>query len=194
MNTLNVGFDVDGVLYDFRKSHSDFEVARGNAHCALDLAADEWDYFAGWGMTLDEWLASYAEGVNAGHVLWAGGTLPGAKEAFDAIRAQGHRIHLVTDRSIGDDPQEATFAWLQANGLEPDSVTFSRDKTVVETDIFIEDRLENADALNAAGTLCYLINRPWNACDDDRPRVDTLAEFVERVMELAAVAWIRDIG
>lgn len=182
MRPLDVGFDMDGVIYDFRQAHSDFEVSRGNLHCSLDRADDHWDYFQGWDMSLDDWLASYAEGVDAGHVLWRGEPMSGAQAAFDAIHSMGHRIHIVTDRSIGTDPQGATRAWLEASGLTFDTLTFSRDKTTVSTDVFIEDRLENADALNAAGTLCYLINRPWNAQPgDDRPRVDTLDEFVSKV-------------
>ena len=183
---LRVGFDLDGVVYDFRKAHSEFEVGRGNAHCSLRRAARHWDYFEGWGMSLDDWLTSYEDGVNAGLILRTGEPLPGARAAFRDLRRAGHTIHIVTDRAIGRDPQEATIEWLARNGLVYDSLTFSRDKTVVQTDVFVEDRLQNADALNAAGTRCYLINRPWNRVDgDDRPRVNTLREFVQRVADLA---------
>lgn len=183
-----VGFDLDGVVYDFRKAHADFEVRRGNAHCSLDAALDHWDYFEGWGQSLDDWLKSYAEGVDAGHILWRGDPLPGAVQTFRMLRHAGHTIHVVTDRAIGGDPQGATKAWLAEHGLDYDSLTFSRDKTAIPTDIFIEDRLENADALNAAGTLCYLINRPWNqAGEDHRPRVDTLDEFYSAVEDYSAV-------
>lgn len=179
-----VGFDLDGVVYDFRQAHADFEVGRGNVHCALELAADHWDYFEGWGLSLDEWLTSYAEGVDAGHILWLGTALPGAVEASKALHAAGHTIHIVTDRSIGMDPQGATKSWLASVGFEYDTLDFSRDKTIVPTDIFIEDRIQNADALNAAGTPCYLINRPWNLVegDDDRLRVDTMEQFVQRAV------------
>lgn len=179
---MRVGFDMDGVIYDFRRAQSDFEIARGNAHCALELADDHWDYFEGWGWTVDQWLRYYAEGVDAGQILRLGEPLPGAVDAFNALRASGHTIHIVTDRSVGDDPQRATREWLADYGFVYDSLTFSKDKTATPTDIFIEDRLQNADALNAAGTLCYLINRPWNAVPlDTRPRVDSLEQFVAAV-------------
>lgn len=182
---MRVGFDMDGVIYDFRRAQSEFETARGNDHCALENALDHWDYFEGWGWTVDQWLHAYAEGVDAGHILRKGEPLPGATEAFRTLNAAGHTIHIVTDRAVGDDPQTATREWLEEYGFAYDSLTFSRDKTVADVDVFIEDRLQNADALNAAGTLCYLINRPWNAADDDRPRVDTLHEFVEAVQQLS---------
>lgn len=179
-----IGFDLDGVVYDFRAAHADFEVSRGNAHCAVELAADGWDYYLGWGLTLDQWLESYREGVDAGHILWVGEPMPGAVDVSRRLRADGHTVHIVTDRSIGQQPQEATKAWLADVGFEYDTIDFSRDKTVVPTDVFIEDRLVNADAVNAAGSLCYLINRPWNLPLDDRPRVDTLEEFYGRVCDL----------
>ncbi len=183
-----VGFDLDGVVYDFRAAHSAFEVGRGNMECALDKAADHWDYFEGWGQSLDDWLKSYAEGVDAGQILWLGDPIPGAVEVSRRLREAGHTIHIVTDRSIGKEPQRATETWLRSVGFQYDTLDYSKDKTVVPTDVFIEDRLENADALNAAGTLCYLINRPWNEQPNDwRHRVDSHDEFFDRVQDRAAV-------
>ena len=182
---MRVGFDLDGVWYDFRKAHSEFEIARGNTHCTIEAADPGWDYFEGWGMSLDQWIASYLDGVDAGTLLRYGDPLPGAVESSRQLAAMGHTIHIVTDRSVGTDAgasSRATAAWLADHGFAFHSLTFSKDKTVVPVDVFIEDRLENADALNAAGTLCYLINRTWNApADDGRPRVDTLDEFVAAV-------------
>jgi hypothetical protein len=180
-----VGFDLDGVWYDFRKAHSEFEIGRGNAHCTLEAADPGWDYFDGWGMSLDEWLRSYADGVDAGLILRYGDPLPGAVESSRRLAEAGHTIHIVTDRSVGTDlgsASRATAAWLADHGFVFHSLTFSRDKTVVPVDVFIEDRLQNADAINATGTPCYLINRPWNdQGDDGRLRVDSLDEFVREV-------------
>jgi hypothetical protein len=184
---MRVGFDLDGVWYDFRRAHSEFEIARGNTHCTLEACDPGWDYFEGWGMSLDDWLRSYAEGVDAGVVLRHGEPMPGAVWSSRRLAELGHTIHIVTDRSIGTDlgsASRATAAWLADNGFVFHSLTFSRDKTVVPVDVFIEDRLQNADALNAHGTPCYLINRPWNAPhDDDRLRVDTLEGFVAAITE-----------
>lgn len=185
-----VGFDIDGVCYDFRAVHAQFEVGRGNHHCALELAADHWDYFEGWGLSLDEWLTSYREGVDAGVILRDGDPFPGAVEATHALKTAGHTVHFITDRSIATDPTEperATRYWLDRHGFAYDALTISRDKTSVPTDYFIEDRYENAVALDHSGSRSYLINRPWNT---DRPfgrRVDTLDEFVSAVLLSEAV-------
>lgn len=180
-----VGFDLDGVWYDFRKAHSQFELRRGNRHCTIENCDPGWDYFDGWGMTFDQWMKSYTEGVDAGALLRHGTPLPDAVWSSRTLAEQGHTVHIVTDRSVGTDlgvSSRATAAWLADHGFVFHSLTFSRDKTVVPTDYFIEDRLQNADALNAAGTRCYLINRPWNApANDGRLRVNTLREFVDAV-------------
>lgn len=185
---MRVGSDADGVFYGFREVHSAFEVGRGNAHCALELAADHWDYFEGWEMNLDEWLTSYAEGVDAGVILWTGEPLPGAIETYQAIRDAGHSIHIGTDIFVGKEPEKARLHWLETTGFPYDTLTVTKDKTVLDVDIFLEDRLENADAVNASGTLCYLINRPWNQVPggDDRPRIDRIEEYYDKVMEHAA--------
>jgi len=189
---MRVGFDLDGVWYDFRKAHSDFELSRGNSHCTLESADPGWDYFDGWGMSFGDWERSYLDGVDSGALLRHGDPLPGAVESSRALALAGHTVHIVTDRSVGSDlgaSSRATAAWLADHGFVFHSLTFSRDKTVVPVDVFIEDRLENADALNAAGTRCYLINRAWNGpAGDHRLRVDTLEEFVSEVLNLAAVA------
>ena len=184
---MRVGFDLDGVWYDFRKAHSDFEVGRGNTHCTLDACDPGWDYFAGWGMDFDAWMKSYTEGVDSGALLRDGDPMPGAVWSSRRLAELGHTVHIVTDRSVGTElgaSSRATAAWLAEHGFVFHSLTFSADKTVVPVDVFIEDRLKNADALNAAGTPCYLINRSWNGpADDDRLRVDTLAGFVAAITE-----------
>lgn len=189
---MRVGFDMDGVLYDFRAAHSRFEIDRGNALCTVENCDPGWDYFAGWGMDFDAWMESYTQGVEAGVLLRYGDPLPGAVWATQRLAELGHTVHLVTDRSVGITPgisSRHTAAWLADHGFVFHSLTFSADKTVVPVDVFIEDRLKNADALNAAGTPCYLINRTWNGpADDDRLRVDTLEGFVAAITE--EPAWL----
>jgi hypothetical protein len=179
---MRVGFDLDGVWYDFRRAHSEFEISRGNTHCTIEACDPGWDYFIGWGMDFTQWSNSYRDGVDSGALLRYGEPMEDAVWSSRAVAALGHTVHIVTDRSVGTDAgasSRATAAWLADWGFVFHSLTFNADKTAVPTDVFIEDRIKNADALNDAGTTCYLINRPWNAPHDDhRPRVESLREFV----------------
>ena len=182
---MRVGFDLDGVWYDFRQAHSNYEISRGNRGCTVSNCAPGWNYYEGWGWTFDEWMASYVDAVDSGFLLRHGEPLTDAVWSSRQIAELGHTVHIVTDRSVGSDlgaSSRATAAWLADHGFVFHSLTFSKDKTVVPVDIFIEDRVQNADALTAAGVRCFLINRPWNEpTDDGRLRVDSLREFVAAV-------------
>lgn len=187
-----VGFDLDGVVYDFRAALSEHLVANGHPDCTLDRITDTWDFYEGWGFTLEDFLKHFVAGVDAGTIFRFGEPLEGAVEATRKLAAAGHEIHIVTDRSVGTEPgisSRHTAAWLAEHGFVFHSLTFSRDKTVVPTDYFVEDKIGNYDDVTANGTRCYLVNRPWNApYDDGRLRVADVSEFADVVIADAAVA------
>lgn len=189
--SLRIGFDLDGVLYDFRKALSDYLVASGRVECSLDRALPHWDFFEGWGLTLDEYLALYRAGVDEGFVLRVGEPLPGTLEEIKRVADAGHTIHIVTDRSIASDPKlpgQLTEAWLLEHGVPFDSLTLSSDKTSVATDYFIDDRYDNYVARINAGMSCHLLTRPWNAelGGADTKRVATVGQFVEEILSAHA--------
>jgi hypothetical protein len=145
-----------------------------------------WNFYEDWGLTLEEFLKHCHDGADKGFIF-TGPTREGAVEAMNALHDRGHEIHIVTDRSFGSSPDISklnTLDWLAGHGFKYHTITFSPDKTVVPTEIFIEDKLENYDALNANGTEVYLINRPWNThvLPDNRRRVNTLQEFVDIIL------------
>jgi 5' nucleotidase, deoxy (Pyrimidine), cytosolic type C protein (NT5C) len=188
-----VGFDLDGVVYDFRRAISDYLVNTGRTDCSLDRALSHWDFYEGWGLTLDEYLDLYEAGVDAGQVLRYGDPFPGSVEATEALERAGHTIHIVTDRSVGSRPgisSRHTAAWLADHNFVFHSLTFSSDKTAVDTDFFIDDRFENYTARVAKGLNCHLLTRPWNQDlgDRDTQRVDSLEEFVEIVLGTATAS------
>lgn len=180
---MRIGWDLDGIGYDFKKSNCDFEVGRGNLHRSLENCSDKWHYYLGWGdLTTPEWLVTYAEGVDAGEILWKGEPFPDFVEVARALEIAGHENIVITDRSIGKDPQGATKFWLNEIRFPYHELHFNPDKTIVPTDFFIEDKVENADALNAAGTKAFLFNRPWNApYDDGRLRVESLWDYYKEI-------------
>ena len=70
----------------------------------------------------------------------------------------GHTIHFVTDRFIGRKAQQATVEWLQEHEIQYDSLTFSADKTLIKTDIFLDDKPSHVDDLRAVGVEAWLLN------------------------------------
>lgn len=185
-----VGWDLDGVEYDFAAS-----VRRAIKHFELEWECGEsenepasWYFYRDWGMSDAEFVDLCNKGADAG-IIFAGDRRPNGKESMDRLRAAGHEIHIITDRSFGSHPnvsEKITLEFLEQHGYEYDSLTFSADKTVVPVDYFIEDKLENYDALDAAGVKVYLINRPWNLQkNDSRRRVNWHREFENAVLREA---------
>lgn len=196
VQSYRVGFDLDGVVYDFRKAISEYLVGSGIAACRLEDALPHWDFFEGWGMSLSEYLDHYRAGVDAGYVLRVGDPLPGSVEATVRLAEAGHSIHIVTDRRVGTElgvSARHTAAWLAEHGFVFDSLTFSSDKTVVPTDFFIDDRYENYVARVEAGLSCHLLTRPWNVDLGDAftQRVQSLDEFVNIVLSHSTAARAR---
>lgn len=190
---LRVGMDLDGVNYDFAASLGRFLLSTGYP---ADLMTDpmRWEFYRDWGMTDVEFVAACNAGVDAGIVFRTGGTLPGAADAWRRIRAAGHEIHSVTDRAFGtgDKSEQNTIEWAAEEGLLYDSLTFSADKTVVPTDVFVEDKLENYDALTAAGRVVYLIDQPWNRIPggDTRRRIASISDYADSIVSGEAAALV----
>lgn len=138
-------------------------------------------------MTTEQFLEMCHNGVDEG-IIFRGPVRPNAREALEMTKEAGHTIVMITDRSFGSTPyasQQATYDWLRSNNLLFDELYFSADKTCVPTDIFVEDKLENYEALLSKNVPCVLINRPWNADDSKwRFRLDDVIDYAELVNSL----------
>lgn len=182
---VSVGLDLDGVFYPFENS---LRMHLLNTRPTLTLQdlpdAIEWNFFYSWGLSLPMFLASCHEGVDAGTVFRQGDPFPDTLPHLERLRTAGCVLHVVTDRFFGSEgvAAAATHAWMEEVDMRVDSVTFSPDKTSVETDFFIDDKIENYDALDAAGVEVYLLDRPWNQHVDSRRRVKSVSEFVDIVV------------
>jgi FMN phosphatase YigB (HAD superfamily) len=189
MKILRVGCDLDGVVYPYPDALRRWVHQHTGKPLDEMPAAQRWEFYLDWGLELDEYLALHHSGILAGRVFVDGEPYPGAVAALTRLHAAGHEVHIVTDRSVAseNDPcRAAAEGWLAQFGIPYTSLTISADKTVAgPMDVFIEDRPQNYDALEAAGMNPYLLHRPWNAEHPGR-RVRDWAEFVAVVDNLAA--------
>lgn len=187
---LDVMEDLDGVNFWFDRGYHRAGTSLGYIDPARfpHQPASSWEFYERYEHDLDTFLKVCKEGADAG-VLWPTDMIPGARPAWQDLAHNGHRIHVKTDRAFGSHPlvsQVATRMILDMNGLTYESLTFTADKTVGPScDIALEDKLENYDALDAAGVQAWLIDRPWNQDNGSRRRVFTHDEFVARVRHLA---------
>lgn len=191
MRPLRVGMDLDGVNFWFDRSYywgcrMLGLIPAGVGH----VRATRWQFYEDYEHDTARFLANCHRLADEG-LLWSGPMIPGASTMWDALCEAGHEIHVITDRPFGTHPVAShvgTRMWLDQHNRGYDSITFTADKTLVATDIMLEDKLENYDALEAAGAHPVLINRPWNAVrgGDTRRRIDLHDEFVALAEQRAA--------
>lgn len=186
---MRVGFDLDGILYDWAGS------MRAAAHQLLGIDPytlenpKTWEFWGQWGLTRDQFLTLFTDGIKAGIVFGHEGPRPGAREAVEQVRADGHTAHVITDRlieGIEDLCIEATHGWFAQHQVEVDELVLSGDKTVVPTDVFIDDRAENYLALQRTDTLPVLLTYPHNSHVDATHRLDRVEQYPDWVRAHAA--------
>jgi len=189
----DVGIDLDGCVYDFVSAIRK-EIFLNHPHLDPSSEAKSWTFYEQWGLSTDEFLGIYSEGVKSQRVLWQGKPIAGSIEGWHQLADAGHRIHIITDRrppGAEREAQEATLAWLAQHNLPYDSLTFSPDKTLIralshhpEKVVFVDDKRENHDALTSAGIHSFLMDRPWNQSVLGE-RVNSLTHYAEKVGHLS---------
>lgn len=194
MKTLDVGLDIDGVLYPFDTMMTRrVEQTKGLRPGTLDDHALTWHWYRDqWGMSDEEFVTHLRNGVKYGVLYSAGFPTAGAVAAVRRMADAGHRIHYITNRDLpGLDPglvRLRTREWLNSHGFHVDSLTVSADKTLVRTDVFLDDRPENIRALKDAGHPCAVLwDKPYNR-HVNGTRVNDFHEFELLVRYRAHVA------
>lgn len=183
MRTLDIGLDIDNVLYPWSTVMTRWvERRKGLAPGTLDDHALSWTWYKDqWGMTSEEFLEHFTAGVHAGVIFSEGDPSPGSVSCVRRLAAAGHRLHYVTDRAIAgvsvEHAWQVTHRWLHDHGFPVDSLTITPDKASVGTDVFLDDAPHNIDALFAAGHPAPLV---WDKPHNQRLRTRGAALDVRR--------------
>lgn len=159
MRTLDIGLDIDGVLYPYSTVFTRaVEKEKGLPPGTLRDEALSWRWYKEWGahsVTDEEFLDLMAVAVKHHGLFLYGQPYPGALHAVRRLHEDGHRIHYISARSWpGEEEGEAlnlTTAWLRMHGFPSNSITISTDKFIRPTDVFLDDAPQNISALSAAG-------------------------------------------
>lgn len=158
---LDIGLDIDNVLYPWATVMARWtERSIGLAPGSLDDIALSWTWYKDqWGMGTEAFMQHFTAGVHAGVIFAQGDPTPGSLAAVRRLARQGHRIHYISNREIPGVTKEhawrVTHRWLREHGFPgPDlygSITISADKSVVPTDLFLDDSPDNVRALVDVG-------------------------------------------
>lgn len=183
MTTLRVGVDIDDVLYPWSEVAHRLSVRAGLTQPGTPTPPT-WAPFEVYGCPADDWYAVLADGARTGE-LYFDHPMPLARDALTRIRDAGHTVHLVTARGFlhnGDLIRRHTVQWLAAHRIPHDTLTFSRQKTVITTDVFVDDAEHNVHELRDAGVPVYLMDAPHNRHVTGFDRVHSIADFAERIL------------
>lgn len=197
MQQLHIGLDLDGPFYGFAEAFTDYLV---NVRCfpagRARLGKLRWEFYKDLGLSDEDFFTLASGGVDDGWIFWQGTPHEGSVEGARRLADAGHRLHVITDRSAFGSPgraEDATRTWLHQVDIPFDTLTMSADKTIVRTDVMVEDKPANYFALVQAGTDAYLVDKPWNAgttawrhARATGRLVDGVAEFADLVLTRAA--------
>lgn len=195
---FRTGWDVDGVGHVFGDSLHNWLIFTGRGHLWKSGPNPKpyWDFFRDWGWTGKQFVEECNRAADHGF-LFNGPIRDGYYEAIERVASMGHQIVIHTDRPFGSTPEVSeaiTVEWFERHGIEYDELWFGADKTSSKCDFFIDDKLENYDALVEAGINAFLLNRPWNEVEggDARNRVNSISEYADAI-EAATKAGYRDL-
>lgn len=184
---MRIGVDVDDVLYPwFERAHAACEragITRGRRPA-------QWQCWLDYGCTEQEWLYVMERATLDGS-LYNGEPYPGAIVALRELEAAGHELHIVTARGFfnhGALIRAHTVDWLREHDVPHHSLTFSKNKTLVRTDVFVDDSCKNVCELEAAGVPTWMVDAPHNQHVTDHRRVSGIREFADTILAMEGVS------
>jgi 5'(3')-deoxyribonucleotidase len=186
---LDLGIDLDGVLYPFVEDLTPY-AARHLRVRPQDLPpVTRWNFFEDWGLDFKSFQAIQTEAFGSG-LFDRLDPDPEGVAVLSELAAEGHAVHYVTARHVeGVSPAEMavrTREWIGRHGLPAHSLTMTTEKASVPTDVFLDDAPHNVEALLKAGhSAPMLLHRAWNAEAIHLPRVLSWRSFASRVRAMA---------
>lgn len=191
---MKIGLDADGVLYPFEEGLRHYLTQYVGLEPEQLGEITQWHLYEDWGLSREEFKEYYTDAINSGVLFSVPGPYEGTTAGLQRLVDAGHSLHVVTARGDTGHPGRAegmTRFWLAMHLPPITSLTFSSDKTIVNTDVFLEDKLSNYDDLHFAGVRVYLMDRPWNQQLEAWPyrrRVKDMIEFADDVLGVTVKA------
>lgn len=187
LTTMNLGFDIDGVISNFTIQFVDIIQKR---YGATLTAGDMYSYDVSLvlGISKDEVADIVNETLKSDLPL-----NPLAKETLDMLNAEGHNIYILTARS--DELIDNTLDWLKQKGIPYKDVfhltTGKKNLVDVSIDLAVEDNLEEAIELTKKVKHVLLYDQPWNKTKNVKgliKRVYSWSDVYEEIQQICPSA------
>jgi hypothetical protein len=183
--TVHVGIDLDGCIYPFVTAYNNVFGPEG----ADDTAWTGYYSYRQWGITDDQFKGHLKSGAKYKFLFEREPPYPGVIAAWQRLMDMPVKVHVITHRVR--EAWGSTVRWLEAYGFQPDTLTFSSDKRVLEALAGLdashltmcEDTVSQFEQIRDHGIDAYLIDQPWNREIDTPKRVPDFSAFVDKVEE-----------
>lgn len=165
-----INVDMDGVVYDFTRHLYNLLRVDGRIPNNVSPASPTWSLWETWDIPEDDfWSYFHQYTLNRG-LFRDGNPIEGAVEGLRELRAHGHRVRIVTSKTLRRASSTAqsridTIRFLQDFGLADLEVVFASGrygKTDYIADVVIDDKPEVRKWAQPNGTLNILFSQPWN--------------------------------
>ena len=127
------------------------------------------------------------QGINAYSILewegfWRATTVyPNAVKVLEALVAVGHKAFLVTATDLFNPALMTKLSHVLApfnpSLINKDNIIIAQDKSVIEGDILIDDKLETCLEWAENGKLVFMPEQPWNTKFDPNSNCNQLSIF-----------------
>lgn len=151
-----VAIDVDGVLRNFTDKLIEVYQRENPSHTVKPITA--WDLSMFFHIGNDIW--DFAFSKHAKEIFEDAHAYPGASSFTKHLIIMGHKIIIVTTQPRGNEVH--TINWLIKNDIQYDSIAFTKDKHIIDADIFLDDSPDNIRKLREYGKFAVVMRRPWN--------------------------------
>lgn len=192
----DIGIDMDGVMYPFMDAFKKY--------CVQELGITEfseptkWDFYEDWGITKEN-FNQMLRSAPVTHRLFASEyPMKHVREGWDLLREMGMKLHVITARPTTAWSQTAD--WLHDNGLVPDHLHFTHDKTILsyvknKEAAMIDDHVEYYLQLEKSGILAVLHSQPWNDSYQGAIRARSLVDFANIVKSVnnREITWMKPV-
>lgn len=193
---MRIGFDLDGVCELFAPTVWKTMIAMGYVPEGTPCPeVYNWHFFRKpeWGSLSNKAFIEVCNyGVDNGHIFNSETTMEHSQEVMNSLYDAGFTIVIVTDRSFGANDgklsRENTLRFLERHEYKYHEIYFTAEKTTVDLDYMVDDKVENFVALREAGVKCYLFDQPWNQhIDAGNYRIESLKDYERIVREAASI-------
>lgn len=181
---LDIMVDIDDVIMPWAET---VHLSCGELGLHDGKPYTSWQMWDDYGCTKEDWLRGVQRAVENG-LYTSTLPYPGAVEAINLLRWEGHRIHIVTARGFmakGKQIQQWTKDYLRDFGIGHDSLVFAKDKAEamflhdLRFDLAVDDGVHNYLDLARAGVEVWLLDAPHNQSFEAERRVSSLWDFAK---------------